>query len=136
MDDVHYKFEYKERILFKYYFGLISLEFIKNSWLNAMSQNIITSDTLGFVLDYRKASFNFEINKYVELAHFYQEYPNVFGNRRIAFVTERPNDIVYPMLLQIWAKGYETKPFSTIEAAMHWIYNSIPKSNLMDIVSE
>ncbi len=125
MDASKYTIDYKDRILYRYYIGLISVEDIKNSWFSAIEQNLIPSDTLGFIMDYRSAHFGFEPGRYIEIADFYQNLPDVFGKRRIAFITEHPDDIVYPMLIQMRDKGYESMPFTTMKAAEQWVSKSV-----------
>lgn len=125
MDVINSEFTYEERILYKRYYGLISLEDIKMSWLKAMNENLIPEDTLGFVLDYRKAHFNFDPRRHTELTDFYKEHKKVFFQKRIAFVTENPDDIVFPLLIQTLDCGYESRPFSTMDAAVKWVSNGV-----------
>lgn len=125
MDVINSEFYYKGKILFKRYYGYISLEDIKDSWLRAMNERLIPKEALGFVLDYREAHFNFDPRRHTELTDFYREYSNVFSKKRIAFVTESPDDIVYPILIQTQDNGYESRPFSTIEAAVDWVSSGI-----------
>ena len=125
MDVTNSEFCYDGRILYKRYFGLISLEDIMNSWLRAMNENLIPQDAVGFVLDYRKAHFNFDPRRHTELTDFYKKHSKVFSSRRIAFVTVNPDDIVYPILIQTQDNGYESRPFSTMEAAVDWVSSGI-----------
>lgn len=112
------------RILFKYYYGLISVEDIKNSWTDAIAKKQIPDNVRGFVLDYRKAHFDFEPRRLTEIAEFYMANIHVFGNKYIAMVADNPKDIVYPILFQAEDKGCVTKPFSTMEAAVAWVLAS------------
>jgi len=130
MDATKCLIEYKDRILYRYYIGLISIEDIKNSWLTAIEQNLIPSETIGFIQDYRLAHFNFDPGRCIEIADFYQSLPEVFGKKRIATITEHPDDMVYPMLIQLQDKGYESMPFSTMTAAVQWIGKSVYYTNV------
>jgi len=125
MDATKCLIEYKDQILYRYYFGLISVEDIKDSWLTDIKQKLIPSETIGFVQDYRLAHFDFEPGRCIEVDYFYQSFPEVFGKKRIAFITEHPDDMVYPMLIQLQDKGYESMPFSTMKAAVQWIGKSV-----------
>nr|WP_321486758.1 hypothetical protein [uncultured Draconibacterium sp.] len=121
MDVEKFEYEYKNCIVFKTYFGLISVNDVKESWLDAIEKDIFPADTIGFVLDYRAAHFDIEMGNYIEIATFLRQHLDIFGNKRIAIITENPDDIVYPMLIGFLDQGYESRPFSTMEAAIQWV---------------
>ncbi|QIA09007.1 hypothetical protein [Draconibacterium halophilum] len=121
MTESKFKYEYKDRIVFKYYFGLVTVEDVRESWLSAINQNLFPDDVIGFVLDYRKAKFDIAPGRHNEIPEFYHQHPEVFEGTRVAIVTVRPEDVVYPMLIRMKDKGYQSIPFSTIEAAINWV---------------
>lgn len=123
MSGLIYKYDYRDRIMFKYYFGLITVENVKESWRDAIEKKLIPGDVIGFVLDYRSAHFDIKPGRHIEIPEFYQQYPHVFHKKRVAIVTENPEDIVYPMLIQTKDKGYMSEPFSTVDAAISWIWS-------------
>jgi hypothetical protein len=116
-----YHFDSSSGILFKYYYGLISIEDIESSWEFAFENGIINKDIRGFILDYRNSNFNIKIEKYVEIANFYKKHLEIFGNFKIAILTEEPRDIVIPMLVKTEDEGYSSRPFSTLESAIEWV---------------
>jgi len=119
------KFEYQFNnslgILFKTYYGLITIEDIESSWEYAFENGLIPKEKKGFILDYRNSNFNIKINEHTLIANFYKKHINIFGNYKIAIITEEPRDIVIPMLVESQDEGYSSKPFSTLEAAIAWI---------------
>lgn len=121
MDAEKFRYEYKDCIVFKSYFGFITVNDVKKSWLDAMEKNLFPADTIGFILDYRSAHFDIEPGQYIEIPEFYRQNPSVFEHKRIAIVTENPEDIVYPMLIRLHDRGYESRPFSTMDAAIQWV---------------
>ncbi len=116
-----FDFDLQNRILFKYYYGDIWMETIINTWKEALAEEIIPNNTVGFIIDYRKANICFNPERHAEVPDFYQANLDVFGNKRIAFVTDNPRDIVYPILFQSKDRGYTSQPFSTMEAAIRWV---------------
>ena len=56
-----YNFDESTGILYKSYFGEITLEDIYSSWDYAINENLIPKTTKGFILDYREASFKIKI---------------------------------------------------------------------------
>lgn len=116
-----YRFDEERGILFKTYYGAITIEDINTSWEFAFREGLIPKDKHGFVLDYRKAFFNIEPGRHVEIAAFYKRHPEYFGGYKIAIVTETPKDVVIPVLVEMHDEGYYSRPFSTMEAAVAWV---------------
>lgn len=118
-----YKYHFNSTlgILFKTYYGLISIEDIESSWEDAFKNDVIPKENKGFVLDYRESSFNINPNQFSAIADFYKKHIDQFGNRKIAILTESPKDIVIPMLVETKDEGYSSKPFSTLQAAIDWV---------------
>lgn len=116
-----YEFDSKTNILHKIYFGPINMEEIESSWKYAFNNNLIPKDVKGFILDYRKANFEIQIEKHTEISNFYKNHIEVFGGLKIAIITESPRDIVIPVMVNTKDEGYSSRPFTTVEAAIAWI---------------
>ncbi|MGZ2369746.1 hypothetical protein ACXR6G_08160 [Ancylomarina sp. YFZ004] len=116
-----YQFNSSLGILFKYYYGLITLEDIESSWEYAFENGLIPKETKGFILDYRNSNFNIKIEDHTAIANFYKRHINIFGNFKIAVITVEPKDIVVPMLVKLKDEGYSSSPFSTLESSIEWV---------------
>ncbi|URW80456.1 hypothetical protein [Xiashengella succiniciproducens] len=116
-----YYFDEERGILFKTYYGPITIEDINSSWKFAFHEGLIPHRMKGFVLDYRSANFDVEPERHTEIAAFYKRHIEVFGGYKIAIVTEAPRDIVIPVLVEMHDEGYSSRPFSTMEAAISWV---------------
>lgn len=116
-----YEFNSKTRILFKYYYGLITIEDIIYSWNYAFENKLIPNEVKGFILDYREASFLISINERDEIPGFYKKHHEIFNNCKIAILTVNPKDIVIPILVKKKDDGYKSEAFSTVESAIEWI---------------
>ncbi len=116
-----YQFDSSIGILFKYYYESTNIEDIKSSWEYAFANNLIPKETKGFILDYRNSNFNIKINEHRAISEFYKKHLDIFGNLKIAVLTEEPKDIVIPILVQIDDDGYISRPFSTLESAIGWV---------------
>jgi hypothetical protein len=121
VDKVKYNFDDTTGILYKYYFGTITLDDIFTSWNDAISNNIIPEDTKGFILDYTKANFDLEFNELDKIPDYYRQHLDIFGNKKIAVITQSVKDIVYPILVEKKDSGYSSRPFYTLEAAIEWV---------------
>ncbi len=118
-----YRFDSLTGILFKYYFGLINIDDIVSSWEYAFTNNLIPEETKGFVLDYRNSNLNIKVEEHKDIVEFYKNHLEIFGNLKIAILTENSKDIVIPILVQNNDDGYFSKPFSTLESAIDWVLN-------------
>lgn len=116
-----YNFDENTGIFYKNYYGKITLDDIQSSWNRAIADKIIPSNTRGFILDYREASFEIDVRESHRIGEYYRQHLNVFGGKRIAIVTDTPKDIVIPILVESRDKGYSSHPFSTIEGAVQWV---------------
>ena len=122
MDNFEFIFDSSTNILYKNYFGKINMDDIYNSWHYAFENNLIPPNTKGFILDYRKASFDIDSKKYKKIVSFYKKNISFFKDKKIAVITNSSKDIVIPILVEQKDKGYSSKPFSTVEAAIRWIH--------------
>ena len=120
-DKFEYQFDSALGIFYKFYVGKITLEDIISSWKYAFKNNLIPKETKGFIVNYKNAKLNMKINEYVGIANFYKNNLDVFGNYKIGIITTNPKDIVIPILVESIDQGYESKPFSTNEAAIEWV---------------
>jgi len=116
-----YEFDTKLGILFKRYHGEITLKDITSSWDNAIKNDKIPQKTIGFILDYRKASFKLVNNEILGIPQYYRNNLPIFNGKRIAIITENPKDIIVPYLVKEEDFNYSSSPFSTIKAAINWI---------------
>jgi hypothetical protein len=116
-----YRYDSSLGILYKDYFGLISLDDIYSSWDYAINNNLIPKGTRSFILDYRQASFNIRFSESPKIAQYYKAHLDIFRNCKIAIITQTPKDVVIPALVETQDEGYFSKPFYTPEAAIDWV---------------
>lgn len=116
-----YSFDESTGILYKFYYGSIDIEDIYSSWDYAIENNLIPKNTKGFLLDYTNASLDVNIKKYKRIPEYYKNHIEIFGNHRIAVLTQSPKDVVIPTLVESKDEGYSSRPFYTLEAALKWI---------------
>ena len=118
-----YKYEFNKElnILCKNYYGPISIEDIFSSWEYAFGNGIISSHINGFILDFRKSTFDFRVERFIEIVNFYKTHIDFFKGTKVALISTNPTDLVVPILFNTKDKGYVSKSFSGYEAAHAWI---------------
>lgn len=120
-----FEFDYKTGILYKYYYGPTTIDDLIGSWDYGIENNLIPATVKGFILDYREASFCFSSSDREKIPDYYRQHLNIFGNLKIAIITLNPRDIIIPILVKKYDKGYQSQPFSTIEGAIYWILGGV-----------
>ncbi len=72
--DEKFKYHYDSSmgILYKTYYGLITIEDIESSWEYAFQNNLIPKERKGFILDYRQSNFSIKIDHHYRIADFYK----------------------------------------------------------------
>lgn len=123
-----FEFDSSTGLFFKYYYGSTTIDDLIGSWDYAIENKLIPATVKGFILDYREANFSLSAADREEIPRYYKLRLNVFGSRKIAIITLNPKDIVVPILVRRQDSGYQSQPFSTIEAAIRWILGEIPGS--------
>jgi len=121
VDKYKYNFDHSTGILYKFYYGPITLEEIYSSWDYAIANNLIPQNTKGFILDYREAYFDIDLFEYPKIADYYRRHINIFKNQKIAIVTGSVKDIAIPSLVSTKDDGYQSKVLVTLESAIEWI---------------
>ena len=116
-----YNFDSELGIVFKNYYGDISVDDIRETWLEAFEEGLVPPEANGFVLDYREARFSFPIESFKAIPDFYRENIERFRNKRIAIITDKPSDIVIPILVKSLDDGYSPREFTTRDAAIEWV---------------
>lgn len=116
-----YEFNKENKILYKQYYGNLTYEEIISSWEYAFKNNLIPEETKGFLMDYREASISSPIKEHVKLPEFFQQHLNIFGKRKMAVITNKPKDIVIPIMIKQKEYNFVSEPFSTEEGAIKWL---------------
>jgi len=119
--DIRFKFDATQKIFYKHYTGKVTYNDFESSWLYAIHNHILPDEIKGFLLDCRMATLAFPLHEAYKISDFFRNHLNLFGNRKIAFIASTPEQIVIPILLLENDFGYQSRPFSTIEAAESWL---------------
>ena len=116
-----FHFDPKTKIFYKRHFGNISKEEIFSSWDHAIESDLIPKDTVGFIVDFRKAHYAIKVSDVKSLPSYFNSHTEIFGGKKMAVIVTSPQEIVIPVLIQQIQKKYQLQPFSTEEAAIKWI---------------
>ncbi len=118
---IEYKLDAPQGIFFKYYYGDIYFKDLELSWEDIIKKKLIPSTIKKFILDYRQANIRFDASKAATIARFYVTHDQIFSHSKIALIMEKPEQVVFPMLVEAEGENFAVKPFYTIEAALEWL---------------
>ena len=117
-----YKILSNHNLIIEYYSGDIDFVSFMNFKKKLISEPLFTPN-LNVLIHFKNATFKMtdeEINKYI---HFSETDIKVIGKRKIALITETPNQVVvttlFKMIQRIKSKSVEI--FSTKESALRWL---------------
>ncbi|MDA3928020.1 MAG: hypothetical protein PF541_03620 [Prolixibacteraceae bacterium] len=120
---IDYGVDKRGRIISMEYIGILSIKDIEKYWKKAIQNNLVHSEIKGFILDCRNAVIEIEEYEAKKLSDFFKKNISLFQFKRFAYLTETPNQIVFPILMQEEDYLYKSRPFSTLEAAVNWLLN-------------
>lgn len=122
-EKAEYHYDHQNQIFYKIYFGPITLEDLVYSWEYVFRENLIPPGTRGFVLDYRNAELKMHAGQATGISEFYDKHLDIFRNRKIGLIMEKPDQVIFPMLVAAERPSYYPRAFSTLEAAEEWVLN-------------
>jgi hypothetical protein len=129
-----YKILKVHNLIVEYHTGILDVD----SFIN-FRQNITLDPlflpSLNYFVHFKKVTFSTnsdDINKY---ANFMADNYNVYGNRRVALITNTPNQVVSTTLFKmIHQKTSQVEIFSTNESALEWLNSNLHKNEILDVL--
>ena len=120
-NSIKFKYNLENSIFYKYYLGEIYLNDVINSWNEIINNNSIPKNCKGFIVDLSKSTIKMSIQESTGISEYYKSQLELFGGKKIAYITNNPIQTVYSMLVEKKDKGYQTKTFNSIDASEEWI---------------
>lgn len=133
-----YKILKKERLIVEYHSGDIkSQEFMA-------SRKTISSDKdydpdFDIIFDFRDVNMHVEQQDIEAFIKFLKGFTTIIGQRKSAYLTRNPNEVVVTTLFTEEIKDLPIQPatFSTVRGALDWIDNGqVNEQRLTDIINE
>jgi hypothetical protein len=120
---IDFNFDEEQKIFYKHYSGEVTYNDFELTWMYLIDNQILPDDFRGLLIDCRKAVLAVETGEAPKISNFFKRHSSIFNNKKIAFVTSTPDQVVVSMLADENERSFLSKPFSTIEAAEYWIAN-------------
>ena len=120
-NSIKFNYNSNNKIFYKYYYGDIYIEDIVNSWNDIINNNKLPNDFKGIIVELKNGNIKMTIEELIGVSQYYKKNIDVFGNKKIGYITNNPTQTVYSMLVEQKDKDYQTKTFSHLGAAEHWV---------------
>lgn len=120
---VEYYYDPSTHIFYKIHMGKITLEDIMSTWKHIIDENKIPDLNRGFIVDFINADLLVPARDFILIYAFYEEHPSIFRSRKIGLVMNKPNQVIFPLLIESEHPTFFPRAFSSTEAAVDWILN-------------
>lgn len=85
----------------------------------------------------KKVTFNTNFEDVDKYAHFLADNHKVYGNRRVALITNTPNQVVSTTIFKmIQQNTSQVEIFSTSESALDWLNSKLNKNEILGVLAK
>lgn len=91
---------------------------------------------LNYFIHLKKVTFSTNLEDIDKYANFLEANSMVYGNRRVALVTNTPNQVVSATIFKMMQqnKAQSVEIFSTNESALEWLNSNFNKNEILDVL--
>ena len=132
-----YIIDKENNLIFEFHSGDLDLNaFI--SFKRKLVKDPNFSPNLNYFIHLKNSIFVNKTNEIYEYVNFLEENAAIFGKRRLALVTNTPNQVVNTTLFKILCKNTNNNVeiFSSNEKAINWLNVSYPKDRMYKILEK
>ncbi|MHB1146516.1 MAG: hypothetical protein ACYC01_02860 [Lutibacter sp.] len=132
-----YKILKEHNLIIEYHTGVLDADsFI--AFKKSITLDPLFLPSLNYFVHLKKVTFSTnleDINKYVG---FLDANSKVYGNRRVALITNTPNQVVSSMIFKMMQqnKFQSVEVFSTNESALEWLNSNLNKTEILDVLAK
>ena len=131
----NYKIIRECNLIVEYHTGILDADSFIN-FKQSISFDPLFLPGLNYFVHLKKVTFSTnleDINKYI---NFLKINSKAFGDRRVAIITDTPNQVVYSMLFKNLQQNnaQSVEIFSTDESALEWLNSDLNKDEILDVL--
>lgn len=92
--------------------------------------------SLNYFVHLKKVTFSINLEDVDKYVRFLDANSKVFGNRRVALITNTPNQVVSATMFKMMQqnKSQSVEIFSTNENALEWLNSNLNKDDILDVL--
>ncbi|MBE0422525.1 MAG: hypothetical protein IBX66_01150 [Lutibacter sp.] len=94
--------------------------------------------SLHYFVHLKNVTFSTNLEDIAKYTSFLEANSKVFGNRRVALITNTPNQVVSTTMFKMMQqnKSQSVEIFSTNESALEWLNSNLNKSEILAILAD
>lgn len=132
----NYKILKEHNLIVEYHTGILDVDSFIN-FKQSITLDPLFLPSLNYFVHLKKVTFSTNSEDIDKYADFLEINSKVFGDRRVALITDTPNQVVsttmFKMLQQNKAQSIEI--FSTNESALEWLNSNLNKNEILDVLA-
>jgi hypothetical protein len=131
----NYKILKEHNLIVEYHSGILDadsfIEFKKSITLDPLFL-----PSLNYFVHLKKVTFSTNLEDIDKYANFLEANSMVYGNRRVALVTNTPNQVVSATIFKMMQqnKSQSVEIFSTNERALQWLNSNFNKNEILAVL--
>ena len=133
----NYKILKEHNLIVEYHSGILDadsfIEFKKSITLDPLFL-----PSLNYFVHLKKVTFSKNLEDIDTYANFLEANSKVYGNSRVALITNTPNQVVSTTIFKMMQqnKSQSVEIFSTSESALEWLNSNFDKNEILDVLGE
>jgi hypothetical protein len=132
-----YKILKEHNLIVEYHKGFLDADSFIN-FKKSIALDPLFLPGLDYFVHLKKATFSTNLEDIDKYINFLEINSKVYGNRRVALITDTPNQVVsttmFKMLQQNKAQSVEI--FSTNKSALEWLNSNLNKNEILDVLAK
>lgn len=131
----NYKILKEHNLIVEYHSGILDadsfIEFKKSITLDPLFL-----PSLNYFVHLKKVTFSTNLEDIDKYVRFLDANSKVFGNRRVALITNTPNQVVSTTMFKMMQqnKAQSVEIFSTNENALEWLNSNLNNDEILDVL--
>jgi len=131
----NYKILKEHNLIVEYHSGILDADsFIK--FKKSITLDPLFLPSLNYFVHLKKVTFSTNLEDIDKYANFLEANSMVYGNRRVALVTNTPNQVVSATIFKMMQqnKSQSVEIFSTNERALQWLNSNFNKNEILAVL--
>jgi len=132
-----YKILKPHNLIVEYHTGVLDADsFI--DFKQKIALDSLFSPNLHFLVHLKKVTFSTNLEDIDKYVRFLDANSKVYGNRRVALITNTPNQVVSTTMFKMMQqnKSQSVEVFSTNENALEWLNSNLDKTEILDVLAK
>lgn len=129
-----YKILKEHNLIVEYHSGMLDADsFI--AFKKSITLDSLFLPSLHYFVHLKNVTFVTNLEDIDKYAKFLESNSKIYGNRRVALITDTPNQVVSTTMFKMMQnKSQSVEVFSTNESALEWLNSNLDKNEILDVL--